>query len=329
MSIFIMLAALLLLQAPGSCGEFGLPAAGPEAPAAAAPARAGGEPARQGGAQAEMGPFFARLDSIGLTTDEIRTVSANIEVFFKGAGGAGNAEYGFMADNLYIPQSMREGTSGRVRFELRPDEISTLIHEYTHAAMDVRASEKAAPGTSPRIHYDCVAAIRADLRSSAYFYSHSWMKADEVAGHFMGAALGRVFEVVDEIVMYNTFPSMAGSRAASMEEAEALGGRLILPDPAKTSPGTFEHTLAQEVVFGRSSVYDSARFQASQLSASALIQWEERQNVKYDMYRGVLGLKPPANKTELLARLNSADNPWIKWVRAKVAESRRKSAAGR
>lgn len=323
----VTLLTLWLASAPAFCGEFSLPESGPEAPPAAAPVRQAAPPARPAGNQVEMMPFFARLASIGLATEEIRAVNARVEVFFKNGGGAGNAEYGYMTDNLYIPQPMRDGASGMVRFSLGVNEIATLIHEYTHAAMDVRASEKAAAGTPARIHYDCVAAIRADLRSSAYLYSYSWMKADEVAAHFMGAAIGRVFEVAEEIVLYNT--AMAGARAASPGEAEALGGRLLLPDPAATQPGTFEHTLAQEVVFGRSSVYDSARFQASQISGSALIGWEERQNVKYDMYRGVLGLNPPANKTELLARLNAADNPWIRGIRARVAESRRRSAAGR
>ena len=196
-----------------------------------------------------------------------------------------------------------------------------MIHELTHAERSLTASESAVKGTAAREHYEAVKDIWGNLRSRSLLYRFAWMKADEVSGYFMGAAVSRVFEAADEIVAYNAF--LEGSRAGPEE-----GGKLLIPTRQNAkdswSKGFVEHRYAQP--FGRNSVYDSAMFKENALFSPELIHWEENQWVKERMYNNILGLKPPKDINDLLERLNKADNAWIRGVREKVAAARQKNS---
>ncbi|MBI4676044.1 MAG: hypothetical protein HY748_00495 [Elusimicrobia bacterium] len=78
--------------------------------------------------------------------------------------------------------------------------------------------------------------------------------------------------------------------------------------------------------FGGNRVYDSAMFKDNSLSSPAYIHWDETQWVKDLMYQNILGLKPPKDVPDLLGRLNTLDNDWIRGVRAEVAKARLESA---
>lgn len=275
---------------------------------------------------ADLSLFFKRLEDLGFATQEIRDVAKKIEVVFRAPGGHAHAEWGYILDNLYIPHSFKEPDSGRIRYDLASNDIDTLIHEFTHAARDISAREDAAKGTPAREHYEAVKNIWASLRSRSLLYRFAWMKADEVSGYFMGAAVSSVVDAADAIILYNMF--LGGSRPADLEEAKRLGGTLIIPTKENARDSWEKGFVTNRYAgpFGANSVYDSASFQDSGLTAPALIHWEESPKVKLDMYNNILGLKPPKDITDLLDRLNKADNDWIKGVRAKVAQARIKNA---
>ncbi|MBI4676043.1 MAG: hypothetical protein HY748_00490 [Elusimicrobia bacterium] len=161
----------------------------------------------------DLAPFFKRLEDLGFDTAEIRAVTREIEVFFRAPSGDAEAEWGYILDNLYIPDSFKQEGARKIRYDLKSNEIDTLIHEYTHATRDVAVSEDSPKGTPSHAHYKAVEAIWGNLRSRALLYRYAWMKADEVSGYFMGAAIGSVFEAVEDIVFYNKI--LGGSEAAT------------------------------------------------------------------------------------------------------------------
>ncbi|MBI5210785.1 MAG: hypothetical protein HY927_12515 [Elusimicrobia bacterium] len=139
------------------------------------------------------------------------------------------------------------------------------------------------------------------------------MKADEVAAYFLGRVVGRIFSTIPSIIAWN---NVAG--VSSEEEARRLGGKLLVP----TSGGDVGlNGLAKNanVDFNTTGIDSSASFQGG------LIHWKEDQYVK-DIMMGILGLKLPKNTAELVARLNSLDNDWIRGVRGELAQSRLKNA---
>ena len=291
----------------------------PAAGATAAEARpATPEPPVMSGA-VDMGPFLRRLEDLGFKTGTVRTLLSKITVAFGAPSGSANAQWRFIRGILVLPDALKQPGTSSVRYDLKPNEIATVIHEMTHAANSVLASESAARGSVAFEHWDAVNTIWADLRSSAYFYRYAGFKADEVSGYFMGSSYSQVFDAIDEIVLYNTM------RAAPADaDIEALGGKLILPTAATARDG-FEENLAKSAnqVFGRVSVVDEAMFEG------ALIGWEERPMTKTQMYQNILGLNPPKNRAELLQRLNASDNEWIRDVRRRTIETRRRLAARR
>ena len=273
----------------------------------------------------DMSEFFRRLESIGLETGELRAVTSKIKVVFGGQSADAAAEYGYILNRLHIPIDFKESGSSRVRFDLETGNIDTIIHEYVHAERDVSASPDAPKGSPAREHYDAVHAIQADLRSQSLFYRYSWMKADEVSAYFMGEAIGTVFDAVNDIVTYNT--AFKGAKPATLAEAERLGGLLIIPSAQSPKLDSWEKLMLKSYAkFGQNNVYDEAQFKGSIVSGFTDIHWTERQNIKDDIYNNVLGLKPPRTLQELVDRLNSIDNEWIRGVRTKVAEIRIKNA---
>lgn len=267
----------------------------------------------------DMTPFLRRLEDLGFKTATVRVLLSRITVAFGAPDGAANAQWRWIRKILVLPDSLKQPGTNAVKYDLQPNEVATVIHELTHAANSVIASEAAAKGTPAHEHWDAVETIRNDLRASAYFYRYSGFKADEVSGYFMGAALSQVFDAVGEIALYNT------TRAAPAgSDPDMLQGTLILPTAA-TARDDFDRMLAakSDQVFGKVSVVDEASFEGSPIG------WEERPMTKTQMYKNILGLEPPKDRVELLRRLNAADNEWVRDVKRRALETRRRLAPRR
>ena len=339
----IFLTPLPAVSVANNTGEFSINMSntgGPAAPVPAAPAMqeeqsqadAPPEPVIRG--DADMSLFFRRLEYMGLDTRGIRDVTSKIKVYFKAPNSVAEAEYGFIMNRMYIPDTFKEPGSNRVRFDLAGNEMDTMIHEYTHAARDVSASETAPPGTPARIHYNSVKYIWADLYNDPDGSPrYAWMRADEVSGAFMGKAYMKLVYAIEDIVTYNI--DHGGANAASVKEAERLGGKLLLPAPETAKDSWEKAFLDRYKTLGQNRVYDSAMFKSSNITSSKFIHWKEagREWLKTDMYKNILGLHPPADIVELCAKLNALNNSWIRGMRAEVAKARlqnaKKAEAGR
>lgn len=296
----------------------GAPAAGPAAAPAEEVRPQTPEPAVMSGA-VDMGPFLRRLEDLGFKTGTVRTLLSRITVAFGAPSGSANAQWRYIRKILVLPDGLKQPGTSSVRYDLAPNEIATVIHEMTHAANSVLASEAAAKGTPAHEHWDAVETIRNDLRASAYFYRYSGFKADEVSGYFMGAAYSEIFDAVVEIVTYNTSRALPEGMDPDM-----MQGTLILPTAA-TARDDFDRMLAAKSgqAFGKVSVVEDAMFEG------APVGWEERPMTKTQMYRHILGLDPPKDRAELLRRMNAADNEWIRGVKKRALETRRRLAARR
>jgi hypothetical protein len=275
------------------------------------------------GAAPQPEPFFQRLESIGLDTTYLRDLTDRIGLRFRSSTRIAEASWGFVENRLYMPPGFAEEGTEILRFDLATHELDTLIHEYVHAANDLDGRSGAPVDTVGRQHRDCLDFIWADIHQDP---AHNLLglarypraKANEVTGYFMGQAIGEVFQVVEEVVAYNT--QMEGARVASSEEAERLGGTLVLPP--EDAPRGWARRLAT-ARFGQVSVYDTASFRAGVL-APTLIHWDEYQRgwLKERMYENLLGLHPPRDSRELVERLNALQSPWIRGVRRRVQEAR-------
>jgi hypothetical protein len=265
---------------------------------------------------ADLSPFLRRLEDMGLSTEGIRALASKISVSYRAPSASANAQWGYIRKILYLPDTFKESGSQAVRYDLRPDEISTTIHELTHAEYSMIASADAAAGSAAKEHYDAVQSIWADVRSEAFFVTYAGSKADEVSGYFMGAAISEVADAVGDIVLYNTFKG--GSKASD------AGSALLLPT-AENAADDYEKALAARAKkpFGTVSVCDVAMFEGK------LVGWEERPPVKTQMYSHILGLNPPKDPQELLARLNASNGDWIQGVREKVLAARRRNSQPR
>ncbi len=267
----------------------------------------------------DMGPFLQRLEDLGFRTGVIRVLLGNISVSFGAPSSSSNAEWKFFRKVLVLPDALKQPGTSAIRYDLACNEISTVIHEMTHAAKSVLASETAPPGSPNFEHYDAVHAVWGDLRSSAFFYRYGWFKADEVSGYFMGAAISEVLDAVDDIVLYNTTrPAPAGA------DLNTLGSTLIWPSPEEAKD-PYSKALVEKLhnPFGTIDVTDTAMFQGD------LIGWVERPMTKTQMYKHILGLSPPKDRVELLKRLNASDNEWIRGVKRRTLETRRRLASPR
>jgi hypothetical protein len=296
MGRWAILATLAFLSSPAFPGEAAPPAGNPD-----------------------FTEFYRRLESVGLRTDDVRALTAKLGLHYGFLrGGAGR--YGFILNNLYLPpENFKEAGSSRIRFDLEPPQISTLIHELCHAAADLTASADAAKGSAAREHHEAMHAIWGDLRSQAFFYRYAGLKSDEVVAYIMGADIGKLFETANLLVIFNS--KLDGldlsQKPDAMSEQEFLSGKFILPKPdAKIPAAWLENDLNGGRRFGGSRVYDIAEFEGKK------IHWEERGFIKDDIYRHVLGLDPPRTVQELVDRLNSIENEWVKGVRREIAAGR-------
>lgn len=293
------------------------PAGTPAASPASMPASPSQPPAAHpAGKGIDMGPFLRRLEDLGFKTDTVRVVLGRITVAFGAPSGSANAEWKYIRGILQIPDSFKQPGTNSIRADLAPNEVATVIHELTHAANSVLADKTAAKGTPAFEHWDAVYTIWADLRGSAYFYRYGGFKADEVSGYFMGDAYSEVFGAIVEIVTYNTTaPAPAGV---------PIDDVLRLPT-AQDATNEWQKTLAASArqPFGKVSVVDSASFEGN------LIGWEERPMTKDQMYKHILGLNPPKDRIELLARLNASQSEWARALKQRTRETRLRLARPR
>jgi hypothetical protein len=298
-----MLAVCLLVAGAMSFPMGVVPAEAPPPPA--------GDPALQN--------FFRRFDDVGIRTATLRRLSAQVGVKF-GYSGGGEAQYGFILNNIHLRDELR-GEDGAVRYGLGSAQCNDIIHEFSHAAVDMILSGSEPPGTPEREHYDAWRAVASDLRDLTNFRFID-MKADEVIAYTIGRDVSEVLIKVDEILRFNTDPSIisAVGRPAGMPEQEYLSGKLILIAPGMRVSQTYRAALAPDVKLGRISVSGIAKFHEP--LHTHVLRWKDRDPVRRNIHRYVLGLDLPDTVCELVERLNTLENEWIRAVRLRVAEER-------
>lgn len=261
--------------------------------------------------------FYRRLESIGLKSDNIRALPSKVGFHYGFLmGGAGR--WGFILNNIYLPTTFQESGSERVRFDLDTTQINTLIHELAHAAADLSAANSAAPGSADREHYDAMQAIAGDLRSEAVVYRFSRMKANEVVAYTIGNDIDMLFQVVAQLVLFNALQEGGepAHKPDAMSRQDFLAGKFVTPKPGAPCDDYLRRDLNPDRQLGRSNVYDTAGLDGT------IIHWAERGFIKDSIYKHVLGLDPPETVRDLVARLNSIDNEWIREMRKKIAAAR-------
>jgi hypothetical protein len=229
-----------------------------------------------------------------------------VEIFFEPPRANALARYDWVLDDLYLPETLRQPGTDRVRADLTVEELGTVLHELAHAELDVLV------GVEGQVHRQLTAAIEHDLAEDPAHRilgttRYVGLKADEVSGYFIGHSLVEVLRAIGDVAMYNLeFPELAGRR----------DDRLVLPRPDCPMPSLAR--LARRR-FGLVSVRHLARFRGD------LIGWKEegRTWVKQQLYLDALGLSAPADAAELVARLNALETPWGRNLRARVMAVRR------
>ena len=68
-------------------------------------------PVAHAGKKADPERYFARLESLGLSTTYIRKLAQKVEIFYRKPTSKKEAEYGYILRNLYIPWECKEETS--------------------------------------------------------------------------------------------------------------------------------------------------------------------------------------------------------------------------
>jgi len=276
------------------------------------------------GTMADPSDFVRRLASIGLSTDYVQKVLSRLEIYYRTPSSTAEAEWGYMLDNLYIPWDQKAADSSNIRFDLETPQINTLIHELCHASSDLCASESAAAGTPDRAHADLLHVIRADIyvdprHQVLGLARYPGVKADEIVAYYVGNSVQYVFEGVDDIVSFNVGFCKAYIHTA--EDAERLGTTLVLPPVEGPGASGWSSRVARRRYGDHRAGNEAASFE------NKPIPWDERPWVKDEMFDFSLGLNLPHTAAELVDRLNTVDNDWIRDVRARVAAARRARAA--
>ena len=277
-----------------------------------------GSPALHAGQPVDMSEFLRRAESIGLSTHFLRRMLREVSVRSGNPGGGAEASWGYLRKRVTIRTDLLEEGRSRVPFDLRVGEMATLFHELTHAANLVMADPRVSPAGA---HHFVVEDIRSDLfvsEEKAAFLGlprYPRVKADEVTGYFMGLALNELFMDVNSLISSNKLaPGLVVQKPG---DAARLGGSLVA---AADSP------MAQVILartYGRVALSGQVFFEGKPVAWTP-----ERKFLKQEMWEKFLALHPPRTGKELLARLNSLDNEWIRGVRAEVAAARAGYEAG-
>lgn len=267
----------------------------------------------------DMTGFLTRLEDMTLDTTVVRQVLGYVDVEFRAPTATANAEYGYYTNTLYVPDTFQLKGANAIRFDLTSDQIKTMIHELTHAAADHLATASAEAGTPAYEHYNALRQLHNQVRDGSAWAFFPNMKSDELSGYFMGCAIAKIAEVMVQLETYNR--SGAGAEMTGPAEAERLAGALLVPGdrPPFTAADVFVIEDAKRR-FGLCDVGTDAQF------ATKPIDVEPQTYIKHIMYNNVLGLKPPQDWKELVARLNQTKGPYITAVRAQVKDARLRSA---
>lgn len=267
------------------------------------------------GETVDMSQFLRRAESIGLSTFFLRRLLKKIDVREGHPGGGAEASWGYLRGRITIRKDVLEEGRKRVPFDASLGHLATLFHELTHAANSVMADPKQPRVSSAGAHHAVVEDIRGDVfveeEKTAFLGLPRYprVRADEVTGYFMGLALSEVFQDVKTLLSSNLLAP--GLVIQAPGDAARLGGVILVSD---------ESVMGQAILrrrYGQVSLAGQTYFQGTPFD------WKpERAFLKREMWAKFLALAPPETGAELLARLNSLDNAWIRAERAKIAAAR-------
>lgn len=281
----------------------------------------GASPARA--AAVDMSNLVLRLEDMTMDTTQLRALLARVSVSFRPPTASANAQYSGMSDHLYLPDTLQEPGRAAIRYDLDSAQLSTVIHELTHASADLLTSD--APGTPGGEHARALALLASRIRDGAVLARYPRYKADEVAGYYMGCAIGDVADTYKFLEIYNT--GLAGAMTPDPEQARRMGGTVLLfsqrpsgSEGMQPPPATWVDS--ERRLLGACDVAGSAMLEGS------LIGVEPDAGVKGLLFQNALGLKPPLSVRDLVKRLNDPAyaSPGIVRLRAAIAAARLKRA---
>jgi len=275
----------------------------------------------------DMTDFLTLLEDMTLDTTVLRGLLGQISVSFRPPTNEANAEYGWILNHLYLPDSLRDPKTGGVRYNLNSSEISTVIHELTHAAEDLLASGSAPAGSPAYEHHQALAMLASQVRDGAWAAHKPRTKANELASYYMGRAVADVADALDALRIYNARLGGGGTLVSDEEQARRLGGHILLFDqkpvgarPGGDAPQTWKDM--QHRMLGHADVINAAQLGGRDIGV------EPAAEIKGRLFQNALGLKPPLSVRELVDRLNDPQrrSPGIDALRQEALEARLKSA---
>jgi len=270
----------------------------------------------------DMSEFLRRLEDMTLDTTVLRGLLGKIGVSFRPPTATANAQYGQIMNHLYLPDTLKAKNGNSIRYDLTSNEISTVIHELTHASADQLAASDAPGGSAGSEHYKALQQLSHQVRDGRLLARYPNTKADELAGYYMGCAVADVADAITFLKVYNT----GIARPADAAEAERLGTRLLAFEEKTRGAASAPPQSWIDIdrcMLGQCSVGDSAQFEGSPIGV------EPDSAIKGMLFQGALGLKPPLSLRDLLKRLNdpARRSAGVDALRREVYEARLKAAA--
>ena len=270
----------------------------------------------------DMSEFLRRLEDMTLDTTVLRGLLGQIGASFRPPTGTANAQYGQVLNHLYLPDTLKAPGRNALRYDLRSNEIATVIHELTHASADHLASSDAADGSAGAEHYKALRIISAQVRDGRLLARYPNTKADELAGYYLGCAVADLADTITFLKAYN----LGMAKPADREEAERLGGRMLNFDEktggqTQPAPTSWSQTLRRQL--GDCSVGGEAQFEGNPIGV------EPDFGAKGLLFQGALGLKPPLSARDLVKRLNdpARASAGLAALRRELYEARLQNAA--
>ena len=89
--------------------------------------------------KADLTDFVRALQERGLNTLLIEELLSSINLYYRPQTKNQAAQWEFITNTLFIPIEFKQPGSSRVRGDLHPNEINTIIHELDHADKDLRS----------------------------------------------------------------------------------------------------------------------------------------------------------------------------------------------
>ncbi|MGI9518912.1 MAG: hypothetical protein ACR2NP_17795 [Pirellulaceae bacterium] len=88
--------------------------------------------------RADPGDFIDSLEARGFTTLRLKELESSINFYFRPHTETRMAQWEFLSNTLFIPVEFCQPGTNKIRSDLQPHEINTLIHELDHADKDLR-----------------------------------------------------------------------------------------------------------------------------------------------------------------------------------------------